>query len=179
MSDEQKEKTTKSNDQSMIKLAQKVQSLEDQVKKLTAAHQEALLGKQQAIAMAAELRQKLAEYENEKMFFARAKRINAITKLMQEKGMIEATPEAYKKQLADLADMDDNALESWKRLVLNAPSRLNPVTANTKNPTNKKFGNMNHTFYIPDSDEKTIENINPLAGNNAFSKLPWSGLPPQ
>jgi phage-related minor tail protein len=166
------------NDNNLVKMAQQIQTLKDQVKKLQAAHEEALNGKRQAIEMAAHLKARLAEYENEKILLARAQKINNITKLMQAKGMIDSTPDAYKKQLADLCEMDERALESWKHLVLKAPDRLNPVTAENR-ITNKKFGNMNKTFYIPDSDEKTAEKMNPLTSKNIFENLPWSGLPPQ
>lgn len=175
MSEEKEKNTTAKSDNQMIKLAQQVESLQNQVKKLTAAHEEALNGKKQAIEMAIQLRNRLAEYENERMLLARAKRINSITKLMQEKGMIEPTPEAYKKQLGDLCEMDDNALDSWKRLVLQAPSRLNPVVASDKKTSSSKFGSMNKTFYIPDSDEKTMEKMNPSGVKNIFENLPWSG----
>jgi hypothetical protein len=172
------ESTTRktSDNLEMMKLAQENKTLAEQVKMLKTAHEQALQGKKDAIAMATRLRDKLAEYENEKMFAARAHKINKITKLMQSKGMIDTTPDAFKKQLAILAEMDDTGLESWKKLVLETPSRIT-VQAN-ENPQNKKFTKMNNTFYIPTSDQEVAEKISPMSALNSLDNLPWSGLPP-
>lgn len=128
--------------------------LKTNLTKLGSAYQQALTSKQQAIQDNINLRNKLADYENEKFFLARTKRITIIAKLMQEKGLIDTSKEAIDEQIRNLASMDDTQLESWKKVVLSAPARneSTPIEETESTKAKKAFAN-NQAFFIPETDD--------------------------
>jgi hypothetical protein len=146
--------------------------LKEELKKVVMAHEEAIRSKQETIADNVKLRAKLAEYEKEKIFIARAKRITSIANLMLEKGML--TKERYKQQIQELSEMDDKQLESWKKVVINTQST--PITASdnsSKKVNANAVANMNPVF-IPTDDEKTAGTMSPPSLDKLMGQLPWS-----
>src|SRR5271170_1834910 len=73
--------------------------LKQQLTQASAAHEQALATKKASVAENQLLKEKLAEYENEKIFLLRTKKINAIVELMQVKGLLEATVEVRNEKI--------------------------------------------------------------------------------
>lgn len=173
---QQNTKKASNPEEALAKLAQENLKLKEALKQAVIAHEEALKGKQQAIVDLTRLREKLSEYEHEKMFLERAKRITNIANLMVLKGMIEENPKIVKQQIKDLAEMDDKSLENWKKLVINTVARIpesKKITASEDNSNKNITSNLNTTFFIEDSDETTMDRVSPSWAKK-LEGLSWS-----
>ena len=154
-------------------LQDKNNQLEEELKKVVLAYEEAIKSKQETIADNVKLRSKLAEYEKEKIFIARARRITNIVNLMLEKGMV--TKETYAQQVQNLAEMDDKGLESWKKMIANTETKVVRTSSDNVDQQRKasSLPNMNPMF-IPTDDEKTAGKMAPPSLDKLMSQLPWN-----
>lgn len=89
--------------------------------------------KQMLIQERAELINENQQRINQEIFAEKQAKISKIVQLMQKKGLVEPSKQAYSSKVTELMDVDDNSLLQIINLVKQVPSSFTKTAANNNN----------------------------------------------